>query len=269
MKNFILLLATCGALSQAYAAEAPVDGEATAVLEQPSMFHMRVGASSYLERYREYEDQTKLMQEEASMVGLQLEGRFQLASGNQVVLSGFLAGGDSTYTGAYWGGAYGDLKVSGLTRTVLDFNAVYKWQAPARLNGLVFGGGLGYRTLDDRLDKAGEGGYRRKNQRIYGIFSVERPIELSDTWQVTPSFAYQQVLRGTQHSEIGEGITHDQNSGNGFVLSVPFVRKTDRGSAVISPFWREWNISGTNPTQDTYEPANKTSEIGVTFGWEY
>lgn len=223
-------------------------------------YTVEVGTSLHQERYEEFADGEKLMQEKADMVGVKASISRQLTSVGAIKASLEYAHGDADYTGAYWGDAYGSLKVPGLSRHLFEVSGTYTHHF-AEAAGIDVVGGLAYRRLQDNLQEAGAGGYERVNEMYYAIAGVERAFKV-EGWTVKPGVHYKLPLHARQHSDLLGGVTVKQKHGYGTEL---FAQVTPAGSTLtITPFYRHWSIKDSEISADgLYEPRNKTREVGV------
>jgi len=230
----------------------------------PSPYTFELGLTTHHETYREFGlDGSRLMQEEAWFAGVKGGVTRTIGdTGGSVVLTGEYSLGKSDYTGSYVGGSYGDLSVHNLDRSLLEVTAMYKQTAPL-WNGLTAGLGIGYRRLVDNLDDAGEGGYKRTNDRLYLTVALEQSFKFQ-SWTVTPAVQYDHILMGRAKSDLLGGITVNQNNGWGAKGSILVTHK-DRFNTSIEPYFRYWDVKASNVDAATglYEPRNKTTEAGV------
>lgn len=274
MKKSLFALASltfiaASAMAQASNPVASLDGAqvTAAAPEAKSPYTFELGLTNYFESYDEFYAGSKLMSEDAPMVGIRGSvARGISATGGKVVLSGEFAQGKANYTGSYMGGSYGDLSISNLRREMFDITGVYK-HAPS-WNQIVFSGGLGYRSLTDRLDDAGAGGYKRVNTRLYGIMGAEREFKTAD-WTITPSVQYKHSLVSSQFSDFFGGIDTDQKTGYGAELAVSFVQRDAAYPLVIKPFVRTWELADSEIVQGMLEPKNSTREVGITVSLQF
>lgn len=233
----------------------------------------QLGVEAYRETYKETDAGQPFMKEEAPMQGL--NGAVIIATSplDEVVLDGRFARGKSDYTGAYQGNPYGSLQESDLKRRTWELGATYKRLVPD-WDGAKLGLGFGTRYLEDRLDKY-TGGYRRENTLNYLSFVLERPTQLEGGWSVNPAFRYKLLLNGTQKSHLTGGtLSHSQNNGMGYDLSLEFAKTSGNTEWLITPFLRSWHIKTSESVYlvegstlyQTYEPDNTTKELGISLG---
>jgi hypothetical protein len=175
------------------------------------------------------------------------------------------------------GGAYGSLVVDGQDRHVWEIGAEYKHKF-VELKDINVGVAATYRELTDRLEQAGEGGYKRVNKLTYAGLSVDKEFH-TNGWKVTPKFTAKALLDGKQNSYVLPEFTlgHKQNSGHGYDFEVAFVKKVSTYDLTISPYFKSMSIGNsdqviiTDGTTSivTMEPKNKTTEAGVTVGLQF
>lgn len=250
----------------------------TAMASDVVSYHM--GAEIYNEKYKEEVSGSDFMKEEAKpMVGIYGNALVRLNDAHFIDFGGRYAQGESDYTGAVMNQPYGSLTASGIDRKTWELTATHK--TPINLfsqNDVMFGAGIGYRYLEDQLDKL-NGGYRRENQLVYGALSLEKSYATSYDWTVTPQVTGKFLFKGTQKSKSGGySLIHDQDEGYGVDLSVQFEKKVGINTVTIEPFYRMWEIGKSNTVNvfvpglgvtPTYEPENTTKEFGVKLGVKF
>ncbi|MEQ6291316.1 hypothetical protein ACFPAG_11940 [Vogesella sp. GCM10023246] len=229
----------------------------------------QLGVEAYNETYKETVNSQPFMKEEANMTGLNGAIIISTSPLDEVLLEGRYARGNSDYTGAaQQADPYGSLKVSSIKRRTWEFAASYKRLVPD-WDGVKLGLGIGSRYLEDHLDKTPTG-YRRENTLDYAIFSMERPTQLDGGWSMTPAFKYKYLLDGQQDSKLTSGtLTHTQNKGSGYDLSLEFAKTSGKTEWLITPYMRTWHIRDSEVVLDTYEPDNKTKELGINLGMRF
>lgn len=268
MKKVLVVGASLMALGMSAHAAATLPELGTGVKAPPSPYTVAVSLTAHNELYEEFAGGDKLMQEEADMVGLGLKvTRAVSGAPGQFELDLHLAQGNSTYTGSYWGGSYGDLRQGGLDRLLFETHLGYRHAAP-EWKGVGLRAGLGYRHLTDRLDQVGEGGYKRENNRVYLSLGADREFKTSALggWSVTPAVKYKHVLWSQQFSDIYGGLYHSQNKGYGFDAELTFTHQSEGYAFSFTPYYRTWKMEDSKVVIDTYEPENKTREVGVALG---
>lgn len=266
--SFLVAAIALGATSAAMANPFIAPPEPTKELKADSPYVFQLGTTNYRETYVERVDGEKLMQEEASMFGVQGSVTRAFRNGGQAKLSGSFATGDADYTGSYQGGNYGDVRIGNLDRYAATAELEYKYGS-RDWNDIVFGTGVGFRRLVDRLDQAGPGGYKRENDRVYLSVSVERQFAAGE-WLFTPQFKYKHLVWGVQRSDIEGGLKMKQDKGYGTELALAISHKNAWHGLTVTPYLRTWDIKDSetvrlSATTGVYEPRNKTKEIGVTL----
>lgn len=231
---------------------------------------LSIGVTRYSELYEEFVDGKKFMQEKSSnMTGVEIEYERALSANSKFSLKAGYATGTSTYTGAYTGGNYGDLIVSGLDRSKFELESNYKTTFAA-LQNLTLGAGLGYRHHEDHLEQAGPGGYNRRNNRLYATIGMERIFTAGSGVTVTPAVQYKQILWSVQSSDIGNYTENTQHSGNGVDVAIAMAFQGEKMNFVFTPYYRTWNVKKSDVSPDgSYEPKNKTRELGITAALQF
>lgn len=230
-----------------------------------------VGPTLYRETYEEFDRQDqKFMQEEATMYGVDVRLGYALTDHLSMGTRYGFAAGRATYTGSLQHGQYGDLVTSGLPRyrhqLVLD--TTYRTAL-----GTGITAGIGWRRLDDHMDKS-KTGYRRVNDMTYASLGVDHPFRF-DHWAIVPAVTYKHLLEGNQYSDMWGGIDKKQTSGNGYDLSIALVRSYAGGASLkLEPFLRTWDIADSEKVAAPiggyiYEPRNKTREVGLNVSWMF
>jgi hypothetical protein len=222
-----------------------------------------LGTEYYRETYKEKMAGQPFMGEDTDMYGVVGVVRIPFAGRHAVSLSGRYATGKSTYTGSFQGMPYGSLVIEGQDRSKFSARALYKMTFPY-VTPYV---GFGYRRLVDRLDEAGDGGYRRKSEYWHVMAGLESTIPVGQSgWSINPKIAYMHLLRGKQHSD---DKTNSQHSGHGAEVSAALNAPVSKAITVsLMPYYRYWNIGEsewkTLPDGTNFmEPQNTTHEIGV------
>lgn len=232
----------------------------------------QLGVEAYTESYKESQGGQPVMKEEANMTGLNAAVIIATSPLDEIVLDGRYASGKSDYTGALQGDPYGSLLIGDIKRMSWELGATYKRYIP-EWDGVKLGVGLATRYLEDHLDKH-PSGYRRENTLNYMSFVLERPTQLEGGWTMTPAFKYKYLLEGKQDSYLTDGtLTHTQNRGKGYDLSLEFAKTSGSTEWTITPFMRTWHIRDSDVSYlngDAYiEPDNKTKELGINLGMRF
>lgn len=238
---------------------------ATAATTTPPLT-MHLGSEIYQEVYQERSDGQLFMQEKATMIGLTLEGHYAFTPEHALRLSGRIGRGESTYTGSYQGGNYGDLVSNGQDRSTFDLRALYENSTEWEYGPVTGSIGLGYRNLIDRLDQSGPGGYKRENELLYLHLQEQFELTINSTWKFLPTVGINVLIYGRQHSD---DLLNTQDNGLGVELSAPFERVLSGNKTLrLQPFFRFWQIGDSNHVDIgngyyAVEPSNTTKEYGL------
>jgi hypothetical protein len=243
-------------------------------------FSYNVGSQMYNETYKEYDTQSNnavFMKETATMYGVNGKIAYQATALDKFILKTSYSIGESKYTGATQGGTYGSVIIDGQDRSVWEFGGEYQHKF-VEMKDVNVGVGITYRELTDRLDQAGDGGYKRVNGLSYASLSLDKDFNLNG-WKVTPRLSAKVLLDGKQKSYVDPELTlsHKQGSGHGYDLEVAFVKRVSNYNLTISPYFKSMSIGNseelivTDGTTSfvTKEPKNKTTEAGVTVGVQF
>lgn len=233
---------------------------------------MEISIGRYTETYKESNDDgSPLMQEEADMTSIKFMQTTGINDAWSQRFSMEYAFGDSTYTGSYWGGQYGDLVEGGISRWRLqtDYQLLL---TPQELKGLTFTGGLGYRILRDNLQETA-GGYERTNRLLYATLGAEYRINLQNNWTLTPAVQYKHLISGTQMSPLSEDLKQSKGSGHDLSLRLEKTNSYGYGFSATA-YLRTWDIKASDMAPYVgggyvYEPANKTREVGIQLGYVF
>jgi hypothetical protein len=147
--------------------------------------------------------------------------------------------------------------------------------------------GLGYRYLDNDLrgfTTTGAIGYDRISQYTYIPLGVTHRLRLQNGARLSSTLEADWMIRGKQTSKLSDvyptvfDVESDQRNGYGIRASVYYEK--DRWS--LGPWIQYWhinrsdvdfilqNIAGTISIIGTaFEPRNKTTEIGVRYGYRF
>jgi len=268
-KTIFAALALAAAGSTLAAATNPL-AYPTAPVKEKSPYTYELGFATHRETYQEFEAGDKLMQEEALMTVIKGSiARNIGTTGGKVILAGEFGVGHANYTGAYWGGRYGDLVMVDLGRRLFEVTGMYKQTAPA-WNGLAVGAGLGYRRLVDNLQQGGPGGYQRINDRTYLVLALEQGIDFP-LWNVKPGVQYKHILSSKQKSEgLLGGVDVTQRHGHGAEASIAITQKGPSYNVVITPYVRVWTMGDSEVHRlGVYEPRNTTREAGLSVAYQF
>lgn len=250
-----------------------------------------IGEELYTEQYREYKNDNKslIMQERAPMMSLFGHVRIPFADHHHISVLGRIAYGSTHYKGqkeqvdgpVSEHDNFGELTYSGVDRYLLQLDTKYEYTFPfANLTPSI---GLGYRQLTDRSDQIEEGGYRRVSRYYYASTGVSALFPITDTWQFSPQFTYQYLIKGKQYSHLEgymNGLTaiNHQQHGHGVEIALGLTHAFAHSQSTISvtPFYRYWHIglserfyTNAEKTEGTIEPENKTQELGLRINYMF
>lgn len=233
---------------------------------------LEFSVGKYEETYKE-KDQNggPLMQEVAKMTSVKLTHTVPINQAWSQRVGLEYAFGDSTYTGSYWGGQYGDLVEGDISRWRFESDLTMVFSHPD-LKGLSLTGGLGYRVLRDNLQET-VGGYERQNKLFYATVGAEHRINLDNGWAFTPSVQYKHLLKGTQESSIAKDLS--QKKGNGYDVNLRLEKTNSYGYGfAATAYLRTWDVKDSEMAPYSgggyiYEPANTTKEVGVRLSYMF
>jgi hypothetical protein len=139
--------------------------------------------------------------------------------------------------------------------------------------------GLGFRYLNDdasgKRTSRGAGGYERESRYVYIPMGVEFTTRLAEGWLLSPTLEYDYFINGTQISHLSDVNPTDSDSKNkqrdgyGMRGAIKFVKQNKPVDFVVEPYIRYWHIEDSDPTDEGYEPKNKTTEYGIKMGVEF
>lgn len=269
MKNILIAALAIAAAGSAMAASTNSLAIPTEDSVNQSAYGYALGVSTHGEVYEEFADEGILMREEAVISAIKAGVSRAIGhTGGAVMLSGVFGIGRANYIGSYMDGNYGDLRLAGLRRSLVDVTVMYKQTAPL-WNGLIASAGLGYRRHVDNLQDAGPGGYKRINQRTYLVASLEQAVNFAN-WTIIPGVQYKHILSSKQLSDLYGGVTVDQPNGHGTQAAVAIVQHGVGYNTVITPFVRMWDIEDSDVhSTGLYEPRNKTKEFGIAVTYQF
>ncbi|MDO8207387.1 MAG: hypothetical protein Q7T38_06155 [Gallionella sp.] len=146
--------------------------------------------------------------------------------------------------------------------------------------------GLGYRYLFNDLrgvSSTGASGYRRKSEYSYLPVGMTHQIKLESQAKLLTTLEYDHLISGQQTTYITDVTNliadqvNKQRHGYGIRGSVYY----EKGSWSFGPWFQYWNINQSASTTATvtllgvtynatfWEPKNKTTEIGLRFGYKF
>jgi hypothetical protein len=279
MKKILTIGILMAIASMSYASENTKSAQPSKDKEYGKLSYS-IGLEQYQETYKEYDTSAgnaTFMKEKANMTGLLGRVSYQVTLLDQFSLKGRYALGKSDYTGAYQNGTYGSLISDDQDRSVWEIGVEYRHKF-IEMKDIHVGVGINYRELNDRLDQAGAGGYKRVNGIWYAGLSADKDF-IVNNWTITPKATLKVLLDGTQKSYVDPSltITHSQRSGNGYDLEVAFAKKFHNYNFVLSPYYKSMSIGDSNKVYlsdgtdiyETMEPKNKTTEAGLKIGLQF
>lgn len=238
-----------------------------------------IGPEVYSFKYEE----PGLMEEEGTFYGLRLgytsrewvpssPGELSSGGGAMGRLEARFAYGQVDYDGATQGGS--PLAIGGIDDFAFEGRLSF---GADLLHGNVlntFYSGIGYRYLRDDLS-VHPGGYLRESNYIYLPLGYQFDADLEAGWSWAASVEYDVFLWGKQRSHLSDfhpampDVDNEQDSGFGYRVSCRLQHKGSDGIFIIEPFFRLWDIDDSEISLGFFEPANETTEIGISVVWMY
>jgi len=227
-----------------------------------------------------YEEPDIDMKEEGIMYGLAASYTYhqEPVSWNSLMVKSEAryAQGEVDYDGESWTGE--SIEVNNIDDYAWELRGLAgKDFALSEVTVLTPYGGVGYRYLNDGLNKHGSG-YERESNYLYSPVGVEIVTRLESNWSVGMIAEYDYFWSGEQKSHLsdaGQGlddIENRQKEGYGIRASVGIERHGETIDLIIKPFLRYWNIDESEKEDLTangvvigkgYEPDNETTEAGL------
>lgn len=138
--------------------------------------------------------------------------------------------------------------------------------------------GLGYRYLNDD-SSSDPAGYERESTYIYVPIGYAFDSSQKYGWSLGFGVEFDLFLLGNQKSALSDvnptfpNVDNRQESGYGYRASVKFQHKSKKNIFVIEPFIRYWDIDDSEDSVESvgilFEPANETTEAGISILWMY
>lgn len=136
--------------------------------------------------------------------------------------------------------------------------------------------GIGYRYLND--DSSFDlSGYQRESNYLYVPVGYLFDGGHSTGWSLGFGAEFDVFLMGNQRSHLSDvssiypDVDNRQESGYGYRACVKIQHKSKKGILIVEPFFRYWDIDDSELSYETfgtvYEPANETTEIGISILW--
>ena len=134
--------------------------------------------------------------------------------------------------------------------------------------------GIGYRYLNDD-SSFDPSGYERESNYLYIPVGYLFDGGHSAGWSLGFGAEFDLFLVGNQRSYLSDvslaysDVDNRQDSGYGYRACIKIQHKSKKGIFVIEPFIRYWDIDDSEFSVETfgtvYEPANETTEIGISI----
>lgn len=139
--------------------------------------------------------------------------------------------------------------------------------------------GFGHRFLVNRFNKKSSAGYRRTSTYWYIPIGLSVTKRLECGWSVTLTGEFDYFLKGRQTSRASDALPQPnygnvaagQNGGHGIKASIKVEKRFTTMGVFVEPYFSYWNVSKSrtthaSPTDEMYEPRNRTREIGLKLG---
>lgn len=139
--------------------------------------------------------------------------------------------------------------------------------------------GFAYRYLNDdssgKLSTGGYSGYRRESNYFYSPIGLSGRFKLGEGWTAVLKGEYDLFWRGEQKSHLedtsyGAGVSNSQRGGYGLRGSAALQKLSGNIAYSLEPYVNYWDISQSDTEylgsgKGIYEPANKSTEVGILF----
>ena len=138
--------------------------------------------------------------------------------------------------------------------------------------------GIGYRYLNDdaSFDPTG---YERESNYLYVPIGYRLDSSTKTGWSFGFGAEFDVFIVGNQRSHLSDvsraypDVDNRQESGYGYRASVKLQHKGKNGIIAFEPFIRYWDIDDSELSYESfatvYEPANETTEFGISILWMY
>jgi len=236
-----------------------------------------IGPEVYSFKYEE----PGLMEEEGMFYGVRLgyTSRDWVPSSPKEPLSGGgvmfraegrIAYGQVDYDGATQGGT--PLTIEDVDDYALEARALLgaDWLGENTLNTLY--AGVGYRYLNDDLSEH-PAGYERESNYLYVPLGYRFDGSYKVGWSFGFGAEFDVFIIGNQRSHLSDvglvDVDNRQDSGYGYRASVDLQYKSKDTIFVIEPFFRYWDIDKSETELGVFEPANETTEYGISILWMF
>ena len=253
-----------------------------------SKHSFEIGYDIYNYKYQETDVGTFFMKNKGTYAGPTLDYAYHFGNGSgefvdELRLQGRFAWGDVDYS----------------NKLAQTFNGLDDYMYEVRglvaksynLHGVATAtpyAGIGYRYLNDGLEKFQPGGYNREANYYYIPLGSDLRMKIRGGWDLAMNLEYDYLLVGKQKShleDIGDGrdtLVNDQKQGYGLRGSVKASKDiTKKVNVFVEPFIRFWDIEKSDVKFQTsggapicagglclagYEPSNVTKEVGLKMG---
>ena len=134
--------------------------------------------------------------------------------------------------------------------------------------------GIGYRYLNDDAS-FDPFGYERESNYLYVPIGYQFDNDHATGWSFGFGAEFDVLLVGNQRSHLSDvgpsytDIDNRQESGYGYRASIKLQHKSKRGIFAVEPFIRYWDIDKSEQSQGWFEPANETTEYGLSILWMF
>jgi len=181
--------------------------------------------------------------------------------------------GQVDYDGATQGGS--PLSIGGIDDLVFEGRLLLgtDWLVGGEMLNTLYAG-IGYRYLRDDLS-VHSGGYLRESNYIYVPLGYQLDGSLESGWSWAAGLEYDFFIWGKQRSHLSDVslflpiVDNEQDSGFGYRAHLRLQNKESDGVLIIEPFVRFWDIDKSEMNMGFLEPANETTEVGISVIWMY
>jgi hypothetical protein len=150
------------------------------------------------------------------------------------------------------------------------------WLYGSILNTLF--AGIGYRYLNDDIS-FDPIGYERESNYLYIPIGYQFDNGSEMGWSFGFGAEFDVFIVGNQRSYLSDvdpsysDIDSRQDSGYGYRASVKLQHKSKRAIFAVEPFIRYWDIDDSEFSYESFgtvwEPANETTEYGISILWKF
>jgi hypothetical protein len=236
-------------------------------------------------------DEPGIMNESGYMYGVQSalvwHGRRYANLFDSIRLEGVAGRGKVDYTSSQSG------SMNGVNNTMYEARAIFGREFSRKASATYASyTGFGYRFLSDRtggiISSEGYHGYDRESRYLYLPVGVSVASRMERGWLFDGSIEYDLFLKGIQDSHLSQAsssvytyrddVTNDQHTGYGLKVALRFTKLMRGGGRLaIEPFLNYWDIGTSRSSTYTrirnadastallkvWEPANRSTELGM------